>query len=679
MLAAVTATTLMFLGGIAGDAAFLAGALAFDDGDVDTARQAFAHCARIEGPLAHYAHVRLADCQRENGDTTGAEAAYRAVLAETPRGPWRRLAAARLAGLLRTQERYTEAAPFYAKVTDIQPLSWRIEPIAWAEAENLVDIDPANPAHYAHFRPVAAETLYHKSRRDAARQLRKSPRSEDRALAVFAFVRSGAYDDARNLLLASAGALRNGEGGAVPSPEQLRDWVTKKDLANDDARKQQLEALARPNTDNPWMRAWLYYGVRSLLGGGNRNDAGVLCGLLATHFPKSREMGESLWLHAKALEAGQPIEAASTYYALATANPDHRLAPWALYHAGRLWLSRDIEQKALDAWERLRKNYPNHTRTGQALYDAARHFEEVGDNDLMRHYLALTAAVGVGDYYAHRALARLEGPEDGQVPHLPIAGGQTILQPMPLDTTPQPPYPPGFSVIPVVERVRFFGRHGIEEGEWEAAEICHTFDGHPYIGTLYRMLAEAGFAHTVQTFADAAGWGMNDGQPTLERLRILYPLSHWDTVYPTAKQATVDPYLLLAVARQESTFRPNLVSHAGASGVMQVMPGTARYVANADPNVTAEDARRLKHPPASFRLGAYYLLRMIARSENNLVDTLASYNAGPGNLSKWRRQSPNHGHDAFLEVIPFWETEQYVKRVLGNYAAYYSLYPPPAP
>jgi soluble lytic murein transglycosylase len=66
---------------------------------------------------------------------------------------------------------------------------------------------------------------------------------------------------------------------------------------------------------------------------------------------------------------------------------------------------------------------------------------------------------------------------------------------------------------------------------------------------------------------------------------------------------------------------------------------------------------------------------MIGRFEGNLVYAVASYNAGPGNVAKWRKASPGADLETFVETIPFSETRDYVKRVLGNYAAYHSLYP----
>ncbi|MCX5769566.1 MAG: lytic transglycosylase domain-containing protein, partial [Candidatus Hydrogenedentes bacterium] len=114
---------------------------------------------------------------------------------------------------------------------------------------------------------------------------------------------------------------------------------------------------------------------------------------------------------------------------------------------------------------------------------------------------------------------------------------------------------------------------------------------------------------------------------------------------------------------------------AGAKGIMQVMPPTAQWLAKVDPSIDAACITNLENPDNSFRLGIGYLLRMVERSSGNLVHALASYNAGPGNCSKWLKKWPKADLETFVENIPFGETRNYVKTVLGAYAAYHSLYP----
>src|SRR5690606_28077995 len=197
---------------------------------------------------------------------------------------------------------------------------------------------------------------------------------------------------------------------------------------------------------------------------------------------------------------------------------------------------------------------------------------------------------------------------------------------------------------------------------------------------IFQAMGEAGVAYSAIQVVKALHWGLDaDGRPTPERLRVLHPRAYWPEVVAISLETGVDPYLILAIAYHESTFRPALTSHAGARGLMQVMPGTAKHLMTIEPSITEETIANLDSPINSLRLGAHYLMRMLERSDSNFAFALASYNAGPGNLSKWRKARPSHDLHDFIEAIPFSETNKYVKKVLGTYAAYRSLYPPYAP
>jgi soluble lytic murein transglycosylase len=132
----------------------------------------------------------------------------------------------------------------------------------------------------------------------------------------------------------------------------------------------------------------------------------------------------------------------------------------------------------------------------------------------------------------------------------------------------------------------------------------------------------------------------------------------------------LDPDLLFAVMRVESVYQRRIISHAGAIGLMQIMPRTGRLIADklGQRQMTTTD---LLDPRTNIEFSAWYLSSLINRMEGRLPLAIASYNGGPHNVRAWIRSYGVHVPlDAFLERIPFRETKRYVRRVLDYYASY---------
>jgi soluble lytic murein transglycosylase len=148
------------------------------------------------------------------------------------------------------------------------------------------------------------------------------------------------------------------------------------------------------------------------------------------------------------------------------------------------------------------------------------------------------------------------------------------------------------------------------------------------------------------------------------------PRAFREIVERAAARHQLDPNLLHAVMRVESTYMSRVVSYAGAVGLMQIMPRTGRLIADAvgrDDFTTAD----LLSPETNIDFAAWYLSSLIRRFDGRLPLAIASYNGGPHNVRRWLRDHPeNMPLDAFLERIPFSQTHRYVRRVLTHYAAY---------
>jgi soluble lytic murein transglycosylase len=154
-----------------------------------------------------------------------------------------------------------------------------------------------------------------------------------------------------------------------------------------------------------------------------------------------------------------------------------------------------------------------------------------------------------------------------------------------------------------------------------------------------------------------------------ERLR--YPRAYWDWIGPIGARIGLDPYLLLAVARQESLFNPNARSPADARGLMQLLPATAGRLGNGP-----RDQVDLYDPQRNLELGALELKRLLNRFGDDLFKAVAAYNAGEQAVERWN-SSFSGDDDEWVENIEYKETRRYVKRVIGGLREYRMLYGPP--
>jgi soluble lytic murein transglycosylase len=151
--------------------------------------------------------------------------------------------------------------------------------------------------------------------------------------------------------------------------------------------------------------------------------------------------------------------------------------------------------------------------------------------------------------------------------------------------------------------------------------------------------------------------------------------------FPTIKSTPRSPWSLAnGITRQESSFDRNAVSYAGARGMMQLMPGTARD--QAAKLGVAYDSSRIHDPDYNVMLGSAYFQRMLNTWDGSVPLAVASYNAGPGNVRKWINAygDPRSGQVdmvGWIEAIPFSETKGYVQRVIENSVVYDSLSPKP--
>ena len=156
--------------------------------------------------------------------------------------------------------------------------------------------------------------------------------------------------------------------------------------------------------------------------------------------------------------------------------------------------------------------------------------------------------------------------------------------------------------------------------------------------------------------------------------RVFHPLSYESAIAKHARAARIDPYLVAAVINAESGFRADVVSPAGAVGLMQVKPSTAKAVAQAAGMAGKMNVAALSEPDANIRVGTLYLAELVGRYGGNVQLALAAYNAGISNADRWAAHW-KRAEGPLSAMVDFPETARYVDEVHAQIAAYRELYP----
>lgn len=153
------------------------------------------------------------------------------------------------------------------------------------------------------------------------------------------------------------------------------------------------------------------------------------------------------------------------------------------------------------------------------------------------------------------------------------------------------------------------------------------------------------------------------------QLTLRFPIIHYDTVKEYAKTYQVPPEFIYAIIRQESGFREDVVSPAGARGLMQVMPYTATVVAKHE-KISYFHKDQLFSSQKNINIGVAYLKQLNNRYNHHPVLIAAAYNAGPRQVNYWLKNHPPKEMDIWIDTLPWHETRNYLKNIIAFYAVY---------
>jgi peptidoglycan lytic transglycosylase len=402
--------------------------------------------------------------------------------------------------------------------------------------------------------------------------------------------------------------------------------------------------------------------ARMLIRAGHDKRALPILALVSTTGAES-EVADALALHARTLdETGRDAEAAALYRQIARRFPNRDAAGAAMWRLGWLsWLRGDVAA-AGEQWARLAEVPGGRAFRAPALYWRARALEHVRDRAAAEPLYAKVLAEAPRSYYGMLAAGRI-----GRQPDAPRTPA-TTLPAKPEDALASDP---GFARVDLLRRI------GLVEYAWEELEdvVRASVGDHVRLyGASAAYAREERYHMALRIVRRHLGTLAVSGDPALPRAfwEIIYPLGWRAEVDEAARRSGLDPYLVAAVVREESSYYPRAISRAGARGLMQLMPATARPMADLR-GLAFEGGELLDDPRANLDLGAAFLAGLLKEFGDARL-ALAAYNAGPKRARDWWKARRTSDMEAWVEQIPFDETRHYVKRVTLSWAEYRRIY-----
>ncbi len=398
---------------------------------------------------------------------------------------------------------------------------------------------------------------------------------------------------------------------------------------------------------------------------------------------------EALWEAAREMESlGRVEDAAELYRIVADSLADAPQAPAACFRLAFCLYQVDELESALDALKAAWDQSGATHQKAQVRYWEAKTLEREGRSREAEEALREAASYGPGVYYGARAAWVLDtgmrelveqefalspggdpadssGPGGGGACADDAAGypGRGAVW-----ATADPAVDPtGWHIC---RGLRLFMWGEIDAGAREVREALRA--GYGKRQALDILLFYGAYCQAMQVAGDTPPehiYGSGDGEAY-----VAFPLGFAETVWRRSAEAEIDPFLALALIRQESRFDPDAVSWAGAYGLMQLMPTTAKRHAG-KAGVRWRGSSQILDPEVNVRFGTMEL-RDLYEDLGKLPIVLAAYNAGPAKAKEWESLVDGKDLDSYIEMIGYSQTREYVKLVIRDYLAFLRLYDP---
>jgi soluble lytic murein transglycosylase len=353
-------------------------------------------------------------------------------------------------------------------------------------------------------------------------------------------------------------------------------------------------------------------------------------------------------------------KAAAVYAQMVERFPSGAFAERATWKAG-WWAYREKNfRETVRLYEHGAATFPRSDYRPSWLYWSARAYDHLGDDAAATGRYRLAATDYLNTYYGRLAWRQLEERDESTMP----TGLRGAI------VTPAPPPPTAPRITRLIELGLY--RPALNELQYAQKVWGDSPAIQATIAFVHNKMGNFRLGITAMKRAYPQYMAAGGEDLPLPIQHVLFPVDYWGLLKGNAQAQGLDPYVIAALVAQESTFDAAIRSSANAVGLMQLLPSTGRRYAK-KVGMRSFSERALTNPEINVRLGTQYYSDLIERFEGHHF-ALASYNAGEHRVQRWLNEVPGLPQDEWIDNIPFPETQNYVKRILGTADDYRRLY-----
>jgi soluble lytic murein transglycosylase len=432
------------------------------------------------------------------------------------------------------------------------------------------------------------------------------------------------------------------------------------------------DGLAPMLADGPRVTEARFYSMLATRYLGATDEYLRLARKLVDDFPTSSWAEDALnQLASYWIVANEDEQADQVFHELVSRFPSGRYSERARWKIGWWAYRHDRYQEAASTFDHAASAFPRSDYRPSYLYWAGKSHEKLGSREAadVRFLLAVTDYANT--YYGRLSAGVLRGQR------IPVPAGVEAARRFAAAVVEQSPASVEAAAGSAVETIRWLISAQMYDEALDEVQFAERTSGQTPVlqATRAWLLNRRGdLRPAINAMRQAYPQAMAAGGETIpdQILKILFPLDYWPLLKKYSALHDLDPYVIAALVAQESTFDPNARSAADAIGLMQIVPSTGRRYARVL-GLRGFTTKQLTVPEINIRLGTAIFNDLVQRFGGEHI-ALCGYNAGDSRAAQWAAKRPAMARDEFVDDIPFPETQNYVRRILGTAEDYRRLY-----